>query len=238
MTCKTWWNQIKAARWILSFICWKAYKKIGNRWWLLRMCGKTSWGWHSACDTQPKTSKKNKKTKLASLFKKLWLHEENRHRYSFWYLIFHINEWTHVEFLWESHAVVELDSMHSGVVKVKSLQLERQQVWKVQKSQTLCGDAITQKSVKEGQGRAFSSWIITPARHLQSTYFPGIAFLLAALAEVLVGSVQSFWLDKCLQCLFLQCENSFRSICVYARDLKPIPPRAVWLQVFVSSKQQ
>lgn len=50
------------------------------------------------------------------------------------HLIFHINEWTHVELLWESHAVVELDAVHSGVIKVEALQLERQQVRKVQKS--------------------------------------------------------------------------------------------------------
>lgn len=43
--------------------------------------------------------------------------------------------------------------MHSGVVKIKSFQLERQQVGKVQKSQTLCGDAFTQKSVKKGRSR-------------------------------------------------------------------------------------
>lgn len=132
---------------------------------------------------------------MVSLFKQLRLYEENR---LLRHLIFNINERAHVKFLWESHAVVELDSVHSGVVKIKSLQLERQQVGKVQKSQTLCGDA--RKSI---QGKALSSCIMTPTRHLQSTYFPGIAFLLAALAEVLVGSVQSFWLDKCLQCFFL-----------------------------------
>lgn len=53
---------------------------------------------------------------------------------NFCYLIFHINERTHVKFFWESHAVIELDAMHSGVVKIKSLQLECQQVGKVQKS--------------------------------------------------------------------------------------------------------
>lgn len=56
---------------------------------------------------------------------------------SFCYLIFHINERTHVELLGESHSVVELDAMHSGVVEIKTLQLECQQVGKVQKSQTL-----------------------------------------------------------------------------------------------------
>lgn len=78
---------------------------------------------------------------MVSLFKQLWLYEENRHNNGFWYLVFHINERAHVKFLWESHAVVELNSMHSGVVKIKSLQLECQQVGKVQKSQTLCGHA-------------------------------------------------------------------------------------------------
>lgn len=50
------------------------------------------------------------------------------------HLIFHINERTHVELFRESHAVVKLDAVHSGVVKIKPLQLERQQVRKVQKS--------------------------------------------------------------------------------------------------------
>lgn len=39
------------------------------------------------------------------------------------HLIFHIDERTHVELLWESHAVIELDAMHSGVVEIKPLQL-------------------------------------------------------------------------------------------------------------------
>lgn len=39
------------------------------------------------------------------------------------HLIFHINEWTHVKFLWEGHAVIKFDAMHSGVVKIKPFQL-------------------------------------------------------------------------------------------------------------------
>lgn len=50
------------------------------------------------------------------------------------HLIFHVNERTHVELFRERHAVVKLDAVHSGVVKIKPLQLKRQQVRKVQKS--------------------------------------------------------------------------------------------------------
>lgn len=53
------------------------------------------------------------------------------------YLVFEVNKGAHVKFLREGHAVVELDSVHSGVVKVKTFQLQRQQVGKVQKPQTL-----------------------------------------------------------------------------------------------------
>ena len=39
------------------------------------------------------------------------------------HLILHINEWAHVKLLWESHAIIKLDAMHSGVVKIKPFQL-------------------------------------------------------------------------------------------------------------------
>lgn len=93
--------------------------------------------------------------------------------------------------------------MHSVVVEIKALQLERQQVGKVQESQPLCGDAGTQQSDRKGRQVAASPGVTTPTEHLRSAYFSSIAFLLATLAEVLVGSIQSFWLDKCLQSLFL-----------------------------------
>lgn len=55
------------------------------------------------------------------------------------HLVLHIDERTHVQLLRECHPVIELDAMHGGVVKVKSLQLQCQQVRKMQKSQTLDG---------------------------------------------------------------------------------------------------
>lgn len=93
--------------------------------------------------------------------------------------------------------------MHSVVVEIEPLQLERQQVGKVQKSQPLCGDAWTQQSDRKGRQAAASPGITTPMEHLRAAYFSSIAFLLATLAEVLVGSIQSFWLDKRLQSFFL-----------------------------------
>lgn len=83
--------------------------------------------------------------------KQLRVYEVNRRQRSFRYLIFHINEGAHVELLGEGHAVVELDAMHSVVVEIKPLQLERQQVGEVQKSQPLCGDAGTQQSDRKGR---------------------------------------------------------------------------------------
>lgn len=53
------------------------------------------------------------------------------------HLILYIDEGTHVELFGEGHAVIELDAMHSGVVKVEALQLQSQQVGKVQKPQAL-----------------------------------------------------------------------------------------------------
>lgn len=53
------------------------------------------------------------------------------------HLIFHIDEGAHVEFLGEGHAVVELDAVHSGVVKIETFQLQGQQVGKMQKPQAL-----------------------------------------------------------------------------------------------------
>lgn len=53
------------------------------------------------------------------------------------HLIFHVDEWTHIQLLGESHSVIKLDAMHGGVVKIKPFQLQCQQVGEVQKSQTL-----------------------------------------------------------------------------------------------------
>lgn len=53
------------------------------------------------------------------------------------HLVLHVDERTHVQLLREGHAVVEFDAVHSGVVKVKTLQLQSQQVGKVQKPQPL-----------------------------------------------------------------------------------------------------
>lgn len=39
------------------------------------------------------------------------------------YLILHINERTHIKFLWKSHAVIEFYAMHCGVIKIKPFQL-------------------------------------------------------------------------------------------------------------------
>lgn len=49
------------------------------------------------------------------------------------YLVLEVNKGAHVKLLREGHAVVELDSVHSGVVKVETFQLQRQKVGKVQK---------------------------------------------------------------------------------------------------------
>ncbi len=118
------------------------------------------------------------------------------------HLIFHINEWTHVKLLGESHAVIKLDAMHSGVVEVKPLQLECQQVGKVQKSQTLWREAFIEES---GRSTTKLSLHLTSTWHHVShcAHLPRVTFLFAAFAEVLVGPIQSFWLDKGLQRLFL-----------------------------------
>lgn len=112
------------------------------------------------------------------------------------HLIFHINEWTHVKLLRESHAVVQLDAMHSGVIEIKALQLECQQVGKVQKSQTLCREALISR-----QGRPIAE--LSSINMTQFAHLPGITFLFASFTEVLIGPIQGFWLDKCLQSLFL-----------------------------------
>ena len=63
------------------------------------------------------------------------------------YLILNIHEWTHIKFLRKSHAVIEFNAMHSGVIKIKSFQLECQQVRKVQESQTLRVGGINEETV-------------------------------------------------------------------------------------------
>lgn len=112
------------------------------------------------------------------------------------HLIFHINEWTHVKLLRESHAVVQLDAMHSGVIEIKAFQLECQQVGKVQKSQTLCREALI-----NGQGRTIAE--LSSIKRTEFSHLPGVTFLFASFTEVLIGPIQGFWLDKCLQSLFL-----------------------------------
>ena len=86
--------------------------------------------------------------------------------------------------------------MHSGVIEIKALQLECQQVGKVQKSQTLCREALISR-----QGRPIAE--LSSINMTQFAHLPGITFLFASFTEVLIGPIQGFWLDKCLQSLFL-----------------------------------
>lgn len=43
--------------------------------------------------------------------------------------------------------------------------------------------------------------------HFHDAHLAGITFLFAAFTEVLVGPIQSFWLDECLQSLLLWKRN-------------------------------
>lgn len=107
-----------------------------------------------------------------------------RHDRSFSHLIFHINEWTHVKFLRESHAVVKLDAVHSGVVKIKPLQLECQQVREVQKSQTLCREAFKQQSHR-------SWWIFLHGSQLPHRIFSLLTF---RASHFFLQRSQKYWL--------------------------------------------
>lgn len=127
----------------------------------------------------------------------------------FFYLILKVNKWAHVKLFRKGHAVVELDSVHSGVVKVKTFQLQRQQVGKVQKAQTLKNQTQTIRMHYRDRGgeKQQSALICSAPGHLAC-----VAFLLAALAEVLVGPIQSFRLNEGLQCFLLLHASEYKDI--------------------------
>lgn len=53
------------------------------------------------------------------------------------HLVLDVDEGAHVQLLWEGHAVIEFNAVHSGVIKVEAFQLQSQQVWEMEESQTL-----------------------------------------------------------------------------------------------------
>lgn len=73
------------------------------------------------------------------------------------HLILYVNEGTHVQLLWEGHAVVEFNTVHSGVIEVEAFELQSQQVWKMKESQ-----ALETKQYCISDKNVIRSFLITP----------------------------------------------------------------------------
>ncbi len=68
------------------------------------------------------------------------------------HLVLDVDEGAHVQLLWEGHAVIEFNAVHSGVIKVEAFQLQSQQVWEMEESQTLETKKTQHKKLKCGTG--------------------------------------------------------------------------------------